>query len=328
MNGGLLFPAAFTRMTAVSRISITLLCVSPQAGFGPGGHGVTRAAPGFVRPLLREWRLTPDQVRRVAGGSNAHWLIRRGAEAFVLRRYRPGQTGPSIAYEIDVLCHLRSRGWPVAVPIDDVIWHQGSAFALFRRLPGRTLSREGDRQRRRRGRILAELHADLAGVADIGQRAGWQRADEIMLAPGAVTSAPSYLAAAVRAHWDGVRERCAPATTRGLPVLVAHGDVISRNLLFENGELTGVLDLDSTHLDLRAADVACARRSVSDAVVRGYLEVSTLSNVELTCLDDLWRLSVLRYAAQLLAGTATGPAASGLEWCVRQLDKTRPFGDC
>jgi Ser/Thr protein kinase RdoA (MazF antagonist) len=97
-------------------------------------------------------------------------------------------------------------------------------------------------------------------------------------------------------------------------------------LLFQRGRLSGVLDFDSAHLDLRAADVACARRSRDDEVVRGYLEAIPLSDAELACLDDLWRASVLRYALQLLDGEAiTGAPVSELEWCVRQLEKARPF---
>jgi Ser/Thr protein kinase RdoA (MazF antagonist) len=111
-----------------------------------------------------------------------------------------------------------------------------------------------------------------------------------------------------------------------LPVTVVHGDLIAQNLLFRDGTLSGVLDFDSAHLDLRAVDVACARRSRDDEVARGYLEVIPLSNEELGCLDDLWRSNVLRYALQLLdCETTTDVAITELEWCVAQLEKTRPF---
>jgi Ser/Thr protein kinase RdoA (MazF antagonist) len=274
--------------------------------------------------VLRQWRLIPDDVRMLSSRSNTHWAIRRGTEAFVLRRYRSGHPGPSIAYEFEVLRHLHARGWPVAAPIDDVVWHEKSAFALFPRLPGRAPGRENDRRRRDRGRILAELHRDLVGL-DLGQRVGWRRTDEIVLPDGAPPETDD-LVGPIRAHWSDVHKRLTKATEGGLPVAVVHGDLIGSNLLFEHGKLTGVLDLDSTHLDLRAADVACARRSATDEVVLGYLAAGTLSAVELGCLDDLWRASVLRYAAQLLASTAPNiPVVPELEWCLRQLDKTCPF---
>jgi Ser/Thr protein kinase RdoA (MazF antagonist) len=129
----------------------------------------------------------------------------------------------------------------------------------------------------------------------------------------------SLIKARGNTHWKARRGR-------ETFVFVVHGDLIAQNLLFQRGRLSGILDFDSAHLDLRAADVACARRSRDDEVARGYLDVSPLSDAEIGCLDDLWRASVLRYALQLLdRETITGEAVSELEWCVAQLEKTRPF---
>jgi len=109
-------------------------------------------------------------------------------------------------------------------------------------------------------------------------------------------------------------------------VTVIHGDFIAQNLLFQMETLSGVLDFDSVRLDLRAADVACARRGRQDDVVRGYLEVAPLTDAELGCLDDLWRANVLRYALQILSGNAAAETdESELQWCVKQLEKTIPF---
>src|SRR5262249_27381721 len=93
-----------------------------------------------------------------------------------------------------------------------------------------------------------------------------------------------------------------------------------------NETLSGILDFDSVHLDLRAADVACARRSGNDDVVRGFLELVPLTAAELGCLDDLWRAAVLRYALHIHNDVvAVENRAAELGWCVRQLEKTVPF---
>jgi hypothetical protein len=74
------------------------------------------------------------------------------------------------------------------------------------------------------------------------------------------------------------------------------------------------------------ADVACAHRSRDGEVARGHLDVITLSDIELRCLDDLWRASVLRYALQPFESEmTTGEAISELEWRMPQLEKPRPF---
>jgi Ser/Thr protein kinase RdoA (MazF antagonist) len=97
-------------------------------------------------------------------------------------------------------------------------------------------------------------------------------------------------------------------------------------VLCQHSNLTGIIDFDSTHLDFRATDVACARRSRNDAVIDGYLDVSALSDMELRCLGDLWKANVLRYARELLHMMPTGAAAiSELGWCARQLSQARAF---
>jgi Ser/Thr protein kinase RdoA (MazF antagonist) len=142
-----------------------------------------------------------------------------------------------------------------------------------------------------------------------GQRTGWQRADEVVQGIEARRLCGSDMHRTIAFHLERVRDR-----------------LIAQNLLFQMEALSGVLDFDSVHLDLRAADVACARRSRQDDVVRGYLEIAPLTGAELGCLDDLWRATVLRYALQILGGrVAADTDESELHWCVKQLEKTIPF---
>ena len=291
--------------------------------------------PDMVQKVLGMWNIAPDHVSLIKAKGNTHWRVQHGREAFVLRMYRRGQTGSSIRYELDILRRLHDRGWPVAAAVDGVVWRDGSAFVLFPLLPGHPHTPENDQRRRRRGRILAELHCELGALACLGQRSGWRRVDEVVMEDerrldqgserALNISSPELFRSAVR-HLEGVRDRLEAAGASHLPVTVVHGDLIAQNLLFRDGTLSGVIDFDSAHLDLRAVDVACARRSRDDEVARGYLEVIPLSDEELGCLDDLWRANVLRYALRLLESESiTGDAVSELEWCVAQLEKTRPF---
>ena len=304
---------------------------------------MTETASTHLREVLDGWGLVPDRVRRISTGGNLHWRVQQGTEVLVLRRYREGQTAASIRYELDVLAHLHERGWPVAAPLDAVRWHQGRAFALFPYLPGRARRRDTRLHQRERGQILAQLHRDLDGLTrgGLGQRDGWERVDEVVLSEPRWTrrlaadergaSWPPALVRAVAAHWQATRDWLVAPAVQRFPAMVVHGDLAAHNLRFEHGKLSGLLDLDATHLDLRAADVACARRGGFDGrgddVVRGYLETESLSDAELANLDVLWRATVLRYAAALLDDSAvtTRVAAEALRWCVRQLDKTTPF---
>jgi Ser/Thr protein kinase RdoA (MazF antagonist) len=126
-------------------------------------------------------------------------------------------------------------------------------------------------------------------------------------------------------HRDRLRES-ARDIARTCARTIVHGDLIAENLLFVGEQLSGILDFDSTHLDLRIADVACARRRRNDDVVRGYLEAGTLTDSEIDCVADAWRTSVLRYALQLLKRHDHWKnAADQLAWCARQIEQTRPF---
>jgi Ser/Thr protein kinase RdoA (MazF antagonist) len=217
-----------------------------------------------------------------------------------------------------------------------VVRYEGAAFGLFPMLPGRPKPQEQPSDTRLRGRLLAAVHHDLHDLTVLGQRPDWQRADQVVRNSaagrerwrGGVSGLPPELVTTVVGELERVDRRLRDVSASGFAVGAVHGDFISQNLLFSDGVLSGVLDLDSTHLDLRAADVACARRSAADDVVRGYLEVAALTDAELAVLDDLWRASVLRYAVYVLDRSQRMPdAATELAWCVRQLTKTRPFCD-
>jgi Ser/Thr protein kinase RdoA (MazF antagonist) len=279
----------------------------------------------LIPNILKSWNIVPDDVSLISTNGNCHWKVLRGSDAFVLRMYRRGQSNSAIRYELDILDHLRNRGWPVAPAVDDTVLASGVVFALFPFLAGRPRKDETPEQMRCRGRILAELHCDLNTIAGIGQRTGWQRADQLPQSIATRSLRFSDLPRTIALHLEGVQCRLDAALASSLPVTVIHGDFIAQNLLFQKEKLSGVLDFDSVHLDLRAADVACARRSGHDDVVRGYLEISPLTDAELGCLDDLWRASVLRYSLQVLGSNVGAIRDSELQWCAKQLKKTIPF---
>jgi Ser/Thr protein kinase RdoA (MazF antagonist) len=127
-------------------------------------------------------------------------------------------------------------------------------------------------------------------------------------------------------HRELVDSRLRAAGASSFPAIVVHGDFITQNLLFQNERLSGILDFDSVHLDLRAADVTCARRGGNEEVVRGYLDVATLTEAELECIDNLWPSAVLRYALQIHnVDLPVENREAELHWCGKQVQKTIPF---
>src|SRR5260370_26273638 len=132
-----------------------------------------------ISDILKVWNIASDDITPISTKGNWHWKVRRGRESFIVRRYRRGQSDASIRYELAILDRLRGHGWPVAPALQDPVRHSGFTFALFPLLPGRSHERETVERARQRGRLLGELHQELTGMRDVGQRPGWTTAVEI-----------------------------------------------------------------------------------------------------------------------------------------------------
>src|SRR5215813_7677778 len=100
-----------------------------------------------------------------------------------------------------------------------------------------------------------------ATFLELGQRTGWERADEVAGTCEVDILHAGDTARTIASHLDRVRLRLDAVHASSFPKTVIHGDFIAQNLLFQGEKLSGVIDFDSVHRDLRAADVACARRS-------------------------------------------------------------------
>jgi Ser/Thr protein kinase RdoA (MazF antagonist) len=109
---------------------------------------------------------------------------------------------------------------------------------------------------------------------------------------------------------------------------LVHGDFATWNIKVAGWRLTGLFDFDGAHLDVRAYDVAAARRGYHDPVVEGYLSVAPLSDAEKEALDGLWLGGILNGLWRVLEGRLAAGETDlmyGLGWHLEQLDKTRPY---
>jgi Ser/Thr protein kinase RdoA (MazF antagonist) len=118
-----------------------------------------------------------------------------------------------------------------------------------------------------------------------------------------------------------------PGVFAGHPRRIVHGDFSPWNIRVRGGRLAGVIDFDLAHLDVRAADVAWARRGYHDGVVHGYLKRAPLIDAELANLDALWTGGSLGSVWRVLVSRlAEGRLTThGFDWNLEQLGKTRPY---
>ena len=115
--------------------------------------------------------------------------------------------------------------------------------------------------------------------------------------------------AAIMLEYAGrARERFAALGAACLPAMVTHGDLIGGNVLYSRGALSGVIDFDFTHLDLRVADFVWTWRGTYDDFVRGYEEVTPLTATERALLAPAYWVTVLdSVRMELLWSDSTAP---------------------
>lgn len=227
-----------------------------------------------TRAALGAWGVEARSIERLAGGAvNEHWLVDTAAGPLVLRRYHCVHVAEATPYEHEVLAYLEGNGWPVAAPVPTpdgatLVESDARRWSLFPFLPG-TPPADSPRTLQRMGALLALLHVDLAD---------WRGGAEQRRTFGRVTDLDAYLQTRGgttferlmdRLHEDdptradalrGVRERNEWALGHlgydALPDAVVHSECFGANVLFQDDEVTAILDFDFVHRDARAADIA------------------------------------------------------------------------
>lgn len=240
----------------------------------------------------------------LGGRQNGHWRVHRGDTELVLRRW--AQPENEVFYEIRLLESMAALGWPIATVLEEPLLWDGVYWSLSQLLPGAPLPNTDLEEQRQRGRLLAELHADTATLADISQRQGWRPGEETLADPTldalfvANEKRLPYEVRLLRWHLDLARQRLSEIGILTHPTLIVHGDFTLWNLLYQNGKLSGVLDFELAHRDHRIAEFALAWRGKYDAVIHGYHEVAPLEPIEWALITPLWWASLIEQAATLL----------------------------
>ncbi|MGE0601955.1 MAG: phosphotransferase enzyme family protein [Dehalococcoidia bacterium] len=261
------------------------------------------------------------------GVINRHWLVARGDESIVIRRYHPSRTAAAIGWEQRLVQQAASRSWPVAAasPAADgsiLFAHEGRFWAAAPFLPGESRSpgSETPAQYHIIGRLLGRLHRDLAGFASEGQRPDFGKLWELdaWVAPAGFgsfnqilrdfeTEYPDLAQLVRRQRYRSLRE-LSRLKYPDLPELPIHGDFQRWNLLWQDGQLTGLLDFDQARLDAFVADIAPLlmphmplELPFARALLEGYQSVRPLSDTEWDLLPALVRASLLWWVAYVLA---------------------------
>lgn len=232
-----------------------------------------------------------------------------------------------VLYELRVLDRIARMGWKVASALESPFEMEGQVACLFPVLPGSPPSLEDPiAEQRSRGRLLAEFHADLANITEIGQRGEWRRCEEILSDPNLdrilsqnEATFPEVISV-LRWHLERSRQIIAQLAIHARPGMIIHGDFTSWNLHYQQGELTGILDFELAHWDHRVAEFALSWRGKYDEVIRSYTEVTPLEPEEWELLTPMWWAYLINEACHHLE---MGTQDDG--WIMRMLQRRTPL---
>jgi homoserine kinase type II len=297
------------------------------------------SASATLHDVLARFGVSPDEIRDIRSGRvNRHWRVVTAGTTYALRRYNAQRTPAAIEFEHDLLRHVAGQGWPVPPALrtsagDTIAEADGRRYALFPFLPGRPAPYNNARYLRLKGRLLARLHHDMGSWQAPGQRDGFGRLWELDVYVGALSAFPTFnellrafaleqpeAARAIRVQKYACLRELARLGYGELPAAPVHSDFHHDNLLFQRGEITGLLDFDLTRLDARVADIASsialdclappAYDEIDPAAVRafvgGYVEYTALSEPELRLIVPLVRACHLWLVAFRLTQWTSG----------------------
>ena len=286
--------------------------------------------PVPFRAVLDVFGATP--IRFLGGGHHHNWLCERNGGNVVLRRHVRPPLG-DLSYEHLVADRLDAAGWPVPVLLTDPVEADGSVWTLQRWLPGEARAdADSVEERRDRGALLSELHQTTAALVDLGQRQGCVEAQEVVADPRLDSGLAAYAAwfpdeaRMMQWHLERARVRFAQLDIGSAARVVLHGDFASWNLLYEGGRLSGVVDLEATHLNLRVADFALSWRGEADEVIHAYNERSPLDELDWALITPVFWAWLFLGVAEALKLMSDGTIEPRLfRWTVGNLVKRSPI---
>ncbi len=253
----------------------------------------------------------PVSMKGIAEGvENTNYLVTTEQGDYILTLYEKRVACGDLPFFIALLDYLAAQPVPCPTPIHDregQVLHTlcGRSAALFSFLPGISVRRPSVVQCAAVGAELAKLHLATRGFEMRRQNnlslAGWQRlraelgekADELW--PGLGDLLDRELEA-LRTSWPG-----------DLPEGVIHADLFPDNVLFLNGDLSGMIDFYFACNDMLAYDIAICLNAwcfESDhsfnitkarAFLESYRNVRPMTAGETEALPILARGAALRF---------------------------------
>ena len=238
-----------------------------------------------INEILKFWGLDGAIVTPMEQRSESTWDV---GGMYVLKHFRAAE---DLSRSMKFSRLLSSHGIPVItfIPADDgQITPQDSLYCLMTKLPGKHVDfYEEQSLAHEMGRELARLHIALSDIEsktschDSNLLSDWH--DRIK--PGLGDVSTCMVQSIDTAFCDMFPK---------LPHQLIHRDVHCHNVLFENGRLTGWLDFDLSHRNVRIFDIAYLLSGLLIGIIDNPVKVEKWRSIYIDLLhgyDEVNRLS-------------------------------------
>ena len=235
-----------------------------------------------------------------AGMQNSNYFVSAGGVRRVLTVFEH-LTPTQLDFYLALMAHLAAKGVPCPVPLataDGRRWRPlaGKPAALLSCLPGASIESVSLENCHEVGAVLARLHlaaADLPLSLPNPCGAVWRNEVSRTLLP--------QLSPNERGQLEKELEFQAAQNYSRLPHGIIHGDLFRDNVLWQAGQLTGVLDFYFAGEDALLFDLAvvandwCVDAGSLRALVSGYTSVRPIGDEEAQAWPALRRAAALRF---------------------------------
>ncbi len=241
-----------------------------ETASGGGSAGLPQDELAIVLSHYDLGVISKMQVLRRGTADSTKYVIRSERGDFLLKRRREGRDDLArIAYSHAVHVALLKQSFPTPVIVgtrrsnNSAVVHAGLVYELLRWIPGHRFSGSVG-ETLEAGRMLARFHDALVSFREMEPPTSIGGSYHAVAGVETELNAMSVgrnreiaeAASALRDLYAESAERAEAAGIASWPVQVVHGDWHPGNLLYSEGRVVGVLDLDTVRPGTRALDLA------------------------------------------------------------------------
>ena len=229
-------------------------------------------------------------ARYTNGVSNSCFFVTTNSGNYVLKVYNKSRTKEEILFEVSLLHQLGKQSFPCPQPqmtmTKEFLWqYEGGYCSVFSYLPGRSLKQSEiiESVVAQVGVLYACFRKAVDGLTPIGQKLNAdQEVPKIISNVQFSHDGPSKL----ELLGSALEESCQHIGNHIGSQEVVHGDFFYENVIFDNGNIVGVVDFDDAYLGSPLLDFALAAMEFSvqegseafassmlNAFVRSYLTI-------------------------------------------------------